>query len=165
MKTKNRQIRYLAILLIVGGGTGIFGIILNVWTDYSGLKKQPLLVYIEIAGAAAVYSWTILKGIDLWRSLARGYKWAKVLFIAQIPVITSPLLKYAFYTGVGIDLVFGHVDSHFQIHLGSGFTLYVDPSITKQVYGLNLVALIALVLLISTTRSNASPAIDSKRNK
>jgi len=93
--------------------------------------------------------------VERYRILAwanTGYKWAKILFLAQIPVIATPSLSYGFYTGLGLDLVIGHVNSHIQAHVGSGFTVYVDPSIKSHIYGLNLVALGAFVYLIWKTK-------------
>jgi len=153
-KQQNILIRILAVLLISGGLLGISGVGLNVWSGYMDLK-QNTLVLIELSATVAVYAWTTLKGIDLWRRLLRGYNWAKILFAAQIPVVASPSVNYGFYTGLGLDLVIGDVNSHIRAHIGSGFTLYGDPAMTHPFYGVNLVAIVALVYLTSKTRPNS----------
>lgn len=46
-----------------------------------------------------IFGWCVWTGVDLWQGKPQGYKWAKVLFAAQIPVITFPGFTYHFEVG------------------------------------------------------------------
>ena len=101
----SKSAKALAALLILGGAVGI-GIALLVgyqlaqanWA-YAGLMALLL----------ALFAWSALTGIRLWRGDPRGWRWAVILFAAQIPVLAIPGFAYEYFTGIAIKLVGGDV--------------------------------------------------------
>jgi len=43
-----------------------------------------------------VFAWCVLKGVDLWRGKPSGNRWAKLLFVLQIPAVCVSRLTYEF---------------------------------------------------------------------
>src|SRR5215510_9955776 len=96
-------IKLLSLMLIVGG---IYGVIFAIWFVVQTLRQGNAIVP---AGFGllfiAVFVWSALKGRDLWKGRPAGYKWAKILFAVQIPLISVPGLSYWFYTGLTVWLM------------------------------------------------------------
>jgi hypothetical protein len=109
-------------------------------------------VFVVIFGLS---TWT---GIDLWRGKERAYKWAKILFAAQIPQVSLPGFAYHFYSALVLFLAYSRqTDSKLGLNfeLGSSIALWFSPQTEDLAFGVNLVALTALILLIK-----AKPASD-----
>lgn len=140
---KAKGVRFLALLLGLGGLLGV-GIVLIMAYQ---LLQQHWIYIVIVAGFMAVFVWCTLTSVRLWRGDPRGWKWALILFIAQIPVLTVPGFSYEFYTGFAIKAVGGNVDDNFPINLGSSIDLYLDTRITDLIYGINLFALAAAIYL------------------
>jgi hypothetical protein len=136
--------KLLAALLVVGGVTGIG---LALWMGYQFIQIQ--IGFIVLAAAfMALFVWSGIAGIRLWRGEAKGWKWAAISFALQIPVLTVPGLRYEFYTGLSLKLVGGNVKSPFGFNLGAGLEFYLNTEITGLVYGANLFAIAALIYLL-----------------
>lgn len=148
-KSVGKDIRLIAILLIVGG---IFGIGLAVWLGLQASSQQPAFAFYGLV-FGAVFAWSAWKGISLWKGRPDGYKWAKILFAAQIPILSLPYFAYEFYTGLSLRLIFGQVNSNIGFGLGSSIEFYVSPEIRNTVFGINLIALIVFVYLVKMSRS------------
>lgn len=140
----SKSARALAVLLVVGGAVGI-GIALFVgyqlaqanWA-YAGFMVLLL----------ALFAWSALTGLRLWRGDPRGHKWAVILFAAQIPVLTVPGFSYEYYTGLAIKLVGGDVEGALSFGLGATANVFVGAGTEGLVYGINLVAIAGLALLL-----------------
>jgi hypothetical protein len=153
---KDLGVRFLAFLL---AGGGLLGVGLASLMAYQYIQQH--WVYIFIWGTfAAVFAWSALTGVRLWRGLPSGWKWAIILFIAQIPVLTVPGFSYEFYTGFAIKLVGGKTEDHSALELGSSITAYLDIRINELTYGINLFALGAAAYLAWKKRNKAlQPAL------
>ena len=142
--------RFLAALLVAGG---VLGIGIAFWLGYRFVQVH--WVYILLAGAFfALFLWACVTGVRLWRGNARGWKWAAILYASQIPVLTVPGLRYAWYTGLSLKLAGGNVVRAFSFDFGAAADFYLDTKITDVVYGINLFAIFALSYLL-THRPNA----------
>jgi hypothetical protein len=140
---KNFAVRGLAALLCIGGAIGI-GI--SIYFAIRGFQSHWIYL-VMFSLFTSVYVWAIITGIRLWRGDPRGMKWAKILFATQIPVFTFPGITYEWYTGLSMTLMRGHVEHTLSFDMGSGFNFYLDTRITDVAYGVNIVALVALVIL------------------
>jgi hypothetical protein len=100
-----------------------------------------------VVGFMAVFAWSVLTGVRLWRGDRRGWKWGLILFMAQIPVLTVPGMSYEFYTGIAIKVMAGHIEDHFQMGFGTYVNAYLDTRITDLNYGVNLFAVAAALFL------------------
>ncbi len=146
--------RFLALLLTGGGiaGIGVF-----IWLATKSQMHASLLVFLGLF--VLLFAWCSWKGVDLWRGKRSGYRWAKILFAAQIPVVTLPGFHYEFYTGLNLALMFGDGGGNLPLNLGSSISLYFSPQVVGTAYGINLIALSALVyLLLFVRRPAAAPA-------
>ncbi len=117
-----------------------------------------------MAALAWAFVWSTVSGVRLWRGEPRGWKWATILFAAQIPVFTVPGMTYEYYTGVASKLLGGNTDSSFTLGLGANINVYLDTRITDLVYGVNLFAVLVLGYLLWARPRRAmvapSPAAD-----
>lgn len=140
----SKSAKALAVLLTLGGVAGI-GVALLVgyqlaqthWA-YAGLML--LLV--------ALFAWSALTGIRLWRGDPRGWRWAAILFAAQIPVLTMPGFAYEYFTGLAVKLIGGDVESSLSFGIGATANVFVGTPAPGFTYGVNLVAVAALALLL-----------------
>ena len=144
-------VRFLALILAVGGVLGI-GIVL--WMAYQFLQQHWVYIFL-VAAFMAVFVWTTITGVRLWRGDPRGWKWALILFIAQIPILTVPGFSYEFSVGFAIKVVGRNAALSFPFGLGTSINVYLDTAITDLVYGVNLFALAAAIYLFLKKPSKA----------
>ena len=145
-------VKVVATMLVVGGLAGI-GIV--IYMAYTFLQQHWIYIVL-VAGFGWLFVWSAITGVRLWRNDPRGWKWAMILFAAQIPVLKVPGFSYEFYTAASISLMGGHVEQTLPIALGSNIELYLDTRITDLVYGANLLAVAVLVYLF---RKRTNPAV------
>lgn len=139
----------LAVLLIIGG---LLGVGIACWMGYQFIQIHWIYIVL-VALFLAVFIWSAIAGVRLWRGEAQGWKWATILFAMQIPVLTVPGFSYEFYTGLALRLVGGDVQNVFSFSLGANANIYLGTSITGLVYGINVLAVAALMYLILRRRS------------
>ena len=151
-KATDYGVRFLAVLLAIGGMVGVG---LSFYLGYLSLQQHWVFLFV-VGFFVVVFAWTLITGFRLWRGDERGVKWAKILFAAQIPVLTVPGLNYEYYAGLSMKLLAGEVKEHFALGLGASGTLYLDTRITDWIYGVNIFAVIALTYLLYRPRSGAS---------
>jgi hypothetical protein len=145
-----KDVKFIAFLMIVGG---VVGIGLSIWMALQTSGQQPAFAFYALV-FSAVFGWATWKGVSLWRGKPDGYKWAKILFAAQIPTLSVPYFSYEFYTGLSIRLMFGDVTSNIGFNIGSSIEFYVSPAIQNTVFGVNIVAIVILAYLLKISRSN-----------
>lgn len=141
-------VQVLAGLLIAGG---LLGVGLGIYMGFR-FAREHWLYLVLIVAFAGVFVWTALTGVRLWRGDARGWKWAKILYAAQIPIITVPGFSYEYYVGAAIKVLGGRVNDHLAFALGATGNFYLDTRITGLVYGVNLVALAAFIYLLTRSK-------------
>lgn len=163
MEKKAKEIgpKFLAFLLTVGG---VLGVGISVYLAYTFVQQH--WIYIVLAAAfGALFVWTTLTGIHLWQNKPRGWKWGKIVFAAQIPVLTVPGFSYEYYSGIAIKVLGGQADSHFKMEVGANANFYLDTRITDLMYGVNVFALLAFVYLLVKSRPNPALNPDAQKRR
>ena len=145
---EDRGVRFLALLLVVGG---LVGIGTSVFMGY-GFLPQHWVYGVIVAAFLVLFVWSLIVGVRLWRGDPRGIKWSKILFSCQVPILTVPGFSYEYFTGVSIKIVGGEVDSNVALNLGAGAEFFLDTRITSLVFGINIFAVLALVYLFFKLR-------------
>ena len=146
---KSLGARLIAAMLMVGALTG-FG--LGIPMFRSAFKRRvknslPLLASYGVMWFG-LFAWTFYVGIELWKEMATGYRWATILYAAQIFKITLPGLSYEFFTGARFQwmLTQGETPSSFEV--GSAAEIYLSPQISHKEVGVNIVALAVVLYLL-----------------
>jgi hypothetical protein len=135
--------RALAVLLVSGGLLGIStGVILGLQ-----LLAVSLLMILPVSMLLAVNLWAVVAGIALWRGTARGWKWGSICYAMQIPILAIHGASYEFFTGLALKLMGGEVDKHLSLQFGATFDFFSDITSTSLFYGINLLAVMALIYL------------------
>lgn len=145
--------RSFATILIVGGA---FGLVIGGLAAAQVLGQDGMRA--AAAGAVALaFAWAAFTGLRLWQGTPYGRKWAPILFASQIPVIALPGIQYYWYTGayIGGSIRFGDrlSGSHIGAVFGAGSEFFFGPDVTGFVIGINVFAIIALILLIHANES------------
>jgi len=139
-----KSARLLAIMLVVGG---VLGVGIAFWMGYQFVRVHWVYLVLVVA-FLLLFIWCVSAGIRLWRGDPKGWKWATILFAMQVPVVTVPGLSYEFYTGLALKIVGGDVDSNIGFNLGANANFYLSTDVKGLVYGVNLVALAAVIYLL-----------------
>ena len=157
---ENPDVVTRAIALLLGLG-GVAGVGIGIWTDVkiltkSGIRFSPVLALFGVF--ILVFGWSTWVGVDLWRNRAPAYKWAKVLLALQIPNIGVPGFAYQFYTAMSLYLSWngneGRLGLDFEV--ASSISVQVSGSVEGLILGVNLIALAALIYMLSISRQARS---------
>jgi hypothetical protein len=151
--------RILAALLVLGG---LIGAGTSASNGYA-VARMHLGASAGLIAIALLFLFTALTGIRLWRGDPRGSKWASILFALQIPVITLRHFDYEFFTGLTLKFVRiqGTWDSNFL--MGSSLNLLFDEQPTSPRFGINVVALMALLWLTATNSAHREERFANNR--
>jgi hypothetical protein len=142
--------RIIAFFLLAGG---LLGILNSVLMGFHFAHRQESLRVISAILSAALFAWGILTGVALWRGTLRGFKWAKILFALQVPVFSVARLSYEFSTFFSFRVMAGATNHYIGGNIGSSSNLYVAPQSLGLMFGINIIAVIALLYLIRGSRS------------
>jgi hypothetical protein len=142
-------IRILALLLLVGG---VLGVAIALYMGY-GMLQQHWIYGLLLALFALLFGYSAFIGFRLWQGHPAGWKRALLLFSTQVPVFTFPGVTYEWYTGLAFKIMGGNVEKNTVLELGSSVNFYLDTRITDVAYGVNVVAVAALIFLVAA-RSN-----------
>ena len=153
MNQYNKITRFFAIVLVAGGIAGIviFGII--------GIRaiKQSWVPILLIGVLIALFLWSVFTGFRLWQGTPYGRKWAIILFASQIPILSRPGFEYRWYTGANFNLILRSVNNSVNIDwgaaIGSGCGFSIGAGVDTIEIGVNLFAVIALILLMHANNS------------
>lgn len=145
------SIKALAILLVAGG---VLGMGIAIWLAIKAMGEAWTYL-IPCAGLLLLFFWTSLTGIRLWRNEARGWKWARWLFAAQIPLVTLPGFTYRYFSGFHFSVIVGDTPQNVAFGLGANANIFFGPAIKSWMFGVNLFAVFALVVLIRASQRKA----------
>lgn len=140
-------------MLVAGGSVGVAMVMIL------GLKLLPQgwLLLVPLAGLAALFAWAAFTGIRLWQGTPYGRRWAPILFASQIPMFSLQGIRYQWFTGVElsptVQLGTGSVPLGLSVNLGANGQFFFGDEAAELFIGLNLFAVVALVLLL---RANSS---------
>ena len=137
---------------------GVVGVILFVKVLIQAAQDGSLMGILNLLGVI-IFVWSALTGLSLWLGKPGGYRWAKILFAAQIPIISVSGLQYWFYTGLNVWLtVSGGVSNSVSFHnvgigfnLGSSLSMWLGLHSAVYTVGINPVA-IAILIFLSKVR-------------
>lgn len=141
--------RIIAVFLVAGGLLGILSLVMM---HFHLAQQHQSLPVISSVVSVALFAWGILTGIALWRATPRGFRWAKILFALQVPVFHFARLTYEFSTGFSFRVMVGNTNRYIGGDIGSSLTFDVSPQSLGFMFGINIVAVIALVYLIIASR-------------
>ena len=141
--------RIIAVFLVAGGLLGILSLVMM---HFHLAQQHQSLPVISSVVFVALFAWGILTGIALWRATPRGFKWAKILFALQVPVFHVARLTYEFSTGFSFRVMIGNTSRYIGGDIGSSLSFAVSPQSLGFMFGINIVAVIALVYLIRASR-------------
>jgi hypothetical protein len=141
--------RFVSFLLIAGGILGILAAIQM--TIHFGHEHRPDRVVVPVI-SVIVFGWGAIKGIALWRGHPSGYRWAKLLFVLQIPALCVGRLTYEFSTGMSARVLFGHSNRRFGADIGSSLNFLISPEPLGWMLGMNLVAVVVVFYLFRVSR-------------
>ncbi len=82
--------RFFAAALIVGG---LGGTLISILTTYP-LSLHNWIKLFSAAALAALYFFTAVIGVALWKNKNYAKTWAAILFALQVPIFSSPSLSY-----------------------------------------------------------------------
>jgi len=140
----SKSAKALAVLLVLGGVVGIGVALLAGYQLAQAHWAYGLLMALLVA----LFAWSAVTGVRLWRGDPRGWKWAVILFAAQIPVLTIPGFTYEYFTGLAVKVLGGDVDGALTFGIGAGANVFVGGAAPGLAYGVNLVAVAALAWLL-----------------
>lgn len=143
-------VRIMAVGLIAGGLLGLLGTGMMYANRHHGLKPELVVT----AVAVAMFSWTALSGLAMWRRRPWGLRSAKVLFALQIPTFCIARMSYEFSNLFSFRVMAGNVAHQIGGNIGSSFNLSWAPPGTGFMVGLNLIAVLAFTYLVMASRSS-----------
>ncbi|HUU16910.1 MAG TPA: hypothetical protein VMW72_07170 [Sedimentisphaerales bacterium] len=142
----NKWIKYLLIVLEVGGGfTGISTMfLLQQWNTstyrYFWWVFSIYVVFLFLFG--------IVAGLALVERPQLGAALSAVYQAFQIPVVSSPLLTYEFYSGLQLGFGLAKGGLAFFVKYGARFALQLSMSAAPWSIGVNALALALFVYLL-----------------
>jgi hypothetical protein len=139
----NRAVRVFASLLMVGG---LIGIGSSAVLAYRVAPLRPLIA-VDAAAFIALFAWTSVVGLRLWRGDPRGTKWAIALYALQIPSLEVHGLKYDYFTGVAILVLHNPGGSPVALDFGADMALMFDGDSGGFVLGMNVIAIAACAVI------------------
>lgn len=156
MKKPNKTTRFLALMLISGGALGV-AIVVVLGLQ---LASQSLILVVPMLVFLGLFGWAAYTGFRLWQGADYGLKWSPIIFAMQIPILASPALTFNWFTGVQVGPVFQFGESSlgasFMLNLGANGEFYIGQNTAGWAVGVNLFAVVALLLLLLSNRSDKS---------
>lgn len=153
-------VKLIALLLMLGG---IFGAI---WGLY---QEAQILSSIGSSAAAwsglfvVLFGWSAWVGFELWHGKVRAFKLAKIIFAAQIPIFSVNGFAFdGFFTGLRVYFAISEQPPNLRwgFNLASGIHFIAGPQIDYWLFGVNLLAVVALFHLMRAS-SDKQPVKDS----
>ncbi len=145
-------VKLIALLLIVGGGTG---------AAFTLVAESRILFKAGIQLAALyglfvfIFGWSAWTGYGLWKGEAWALRNAKFIFAAQIPIFAVPGFSFdGFSTGLRVYFILRGQLPVFRFGLDISPTLQfaVSQEVGYWAVGINLLAIVAFVHLIHASR-------------
>jgi hypothetical protein len=152
--------RIIAFFLLAGGLLGLIGSLLAV---YHSAQQHRALAGMSGILSTALFAWCLPAGAALWRTTPNGFKWAKLLFAIQVPVFCIARFSYEFSTFFSLRVMIGNTTRHIGADIGSSSNLNLLPQSLGFLFGINVVAVVALLYLIRASRSASREFLDCGR--
>lgn len=143
--------RAIAALEVFGGIAGMV-----MWFLGPSISQGGLFSLLILAGFAL----GILAGVLLWDGVPWGIHLSRICQFAQIPLIISNPVIFDYFLGVRVSLVWLTRGFLSRFDFGAGLHIYYQNRATASGFGINLVAILALLclfLLVSPSKDRPSP--------
>ena len=145
MRQENRALKIIAIIQLAGGALGA------VMAAFVG----PRLASQAHVPLASILQWlvppfalSLAAGALLWRGGTAGEVVSFVNLALQTPVIATSFISYFFNSGLALRVWLSSDGPGWFLFLGSQFHINFAPRTAGVLIGVNVVAVILLVLLI-----------------
>lgn len=141
--------RVIALILLAGGLLGLLGSALSV---YHSFPQHRTAAGVSGVISTALFAWCIPIGVALWRTTPSEFKWAKLLFVMQVPVFTIARFSYEFSTFFSFRFMIGNTTHSIGGNIGSSSNLNWLPQSVGFLFGVNIAAALILPYLIRASR-------------
>ncbi len=134
----NVWLRRLLVLASIGGGSAGFAVAAREFLK----ADQNTLYYLVCVVVMIAYAAGIYGGIRLAERERDGPRWLFWFFLAQVPVVTSPVLSYLFWCGATVHVTLGTNGFAWGAFVGSQWQIsLLQFKHAAYAFGLNFFAL------------------------
>ncbi len=161
-ETTNYGARIIGVFLVVGGLLGLLSLVMM---HFHLAQLHQSLPVISSVISVTLFAWGIVTGVALWRATPRGFKWAQLLFALQVPVIHVARLTYEFSTGFSFRVMIGNTNRYIGGDIGSSLNFDVSAPSLGFMFGINIVAVLALLYLLRGSRPARRSRLDGERTE
>lgn len=161
MKTNQIVNRVLSVYEVLGGVMGvglIVYLVYNILPQLSGQEVtsvQAIILIIILLFALGGYILSFLAGLFLWKSSKHGIILSLISQGMQIPQFIILGLSYMFASGLKLAVLTDTKNIVFQGYLGSTFNITYYAGDTPFLIGLNLVAVVIFIYLLTQLKRTA----------
>ncbi|HET9836584.1 MAG TPA: hypothetical protein VFR84_00010 [Candidatus Angelobacter sp.] len=148
-------VKVVAMLLMLGG---IYGAIWGLYEEWQVLTRIGLAPAAWTGLFVVLFGWCTWVGFEVWHGERWAFKIAKVIFAAQIPNFTLPGFSFdGFFTGLRVYFMVSGQPPNLRwgFNLASGIHFAISPQLDFWLFGINLIAVVALVHLVRATADKA----------
>jgi hypothetical protein len=154
---KSRTSHLFALALILGSLAGIGLSIVTLFASFIRGTGFSMIVSAAFSVAfIALFSWAMHVGMLLFTGKPKGWRWAIVLYASQIPIVITGWLHYEWFTALQMGVFFQPVAHNlrlgFSVKIGADVLLQFMLRQAQSGVGINLFALMAVILLIGKRR-------------
>ncbi len=146
-------IRMLAAMLIAGGAAGV-AVYAWVFQIAGPIENASWQIWVVSFLPLLLMAVAIATGVQLWRRDGAARSWATFLYALQIPLLEFHGYAYQFFLGFAAPVRHGPGGTNLFLQFGTTFDLGSEVSPDRFLIGVNLVAVVCLVILMAVPRSN-----------
>lgn len=146
----NPWLRRLYIILTVGGGFTGVAVTLQVFLSFD---ESDWMIDVLYLGSIGLYTYGIFAGLRFAEN-ERDKKHLILFYWLQVPWISSPILGYRFTSGFHLSGIFIERDLKGFFRIGSDWQFNIVNTSLPWGIGLNIFALIMVLILIKKTQPN-----------
>jgi hypothetical protein len=144
-------VKFISFLLM---GGGIAGVAFGLWGETQSLATAPRYLTALTGLFVVLFGWSAWIGFELSKGTPHAFRWAKIIFAGQILNFTVPGFSFdGFFTGLRAYLMLTNLQPsiRFGFNISSGIHFQYSSQIQNWLFGINFVAIVALVALTSAT--------------
>lgn len=145
-------VKIIAWIEILGGAVGIL------ISTYSVLRYLGKPGHLSLISGVVdiVFVFSVFAGYMLYIDKKAGMVCSLLIQLIQIPQIFSNALIYLLFIGANVSVLVNSLGFRFGIFGGSMFKIYTNNSVPHFTIGINLIAVVLFVVLISCNVGSAS---------
>ena len=132
--------RLIGVLLVFGGGDGLLKVVNTLSNPLSSTQVFANILFFLL------FTWAIITGILVIENQSKGWLWAKILFLIQIPIVKTSFINYKFMVGLDWSADFATTQITFRYSSGADYSLDLFTNHALSL-GVNIVALILFLLI------------------